>query len=151
MNLRDAYKNKKILITGHTGFKGSWMLRLLSGLGAETYGYSLEAPTEPSLFKLIGLDRAMGDRSRIADIRDLDSLMAFMTEVEPDVCYRLAGQQLTLTGLPSGTPVSVVTVDGKVVGTATAGGAACTLRLPDAQAVYIVKTPHRSFKLHSHQ
>ena len=70
-----------------------------------------------------------------------------MTEVEPDVCYRLAGQQLTLTGLPSGTPVSVVTVDGKVVGTATADGAACTLRLPDAQAVYIVKTPHRSFKI----
>ena len=97
MNLRDAYKNKKILITGHTGFKGSWMLRLLSGLGAETYGYSLEAPTEPSLFKLIGLDRAMGDRSRIADIRDLDSLMAFMSEVEPDIVVHMAAQPIVRT------------------------------------------------------
>ncbi len=96
-NFKDAYKNRKILITGHTGFKGSWMVRLLYGLGAEVYGYSLDAPTDPSLFKLIGLDKKMGERSRIADIRDLKSLSDFMSEVRPEIVIHMAAQPIVRT------------------------------------------------------
>ncbi|MBR6255801.1 MAG: CDP-glucose 4,6-dehydratase [Lachnospiraceae bacterium] len=97
MNFKESYKNRKILITGHTGFKGSWMIRLLYELGADVYGYSLDAPTEPSLFKLIGLDKKMGEHSRIADIRDLKSLSSFMTEVSPDIVIHMAAQPIVRT------------------------------------------------------
>lgn len=97
MNLKEAYKNKKVLITGHTGFKGSWMVRLLYELGAEVYGYSLDAPTDPALFKLIGLDKLMGERSHIADIRDLKSLSAFMERVQPQIVIHMAAQPIVRT------------------------------------------------------
>ena len=67
------YKNKKVLITGHTGFKGSWLCRMLLDLGADVTGYSLEPPTDPSLFRLADLGSQM--HSVIGDIRDLESLM----------------------------------------------------------------------------
>lgn len=63
------YKNKKVLITGHTGFKGSWLCRMLLDLGADVTGYSLEPPTDPSLFRLADLGSQM--HSVIGDIRDL--------------------------------------------------------------------------------
>jgi CDP-glucose 4,6-dehydratase len=97
MNYKDAYKNRKVLITGHTGFKGSWMVRLLYGLGADVYGYSLDAPTDPSLFKLIGLDKKMGERSRIADIRDLKSLSAFISDIKPEIVIHMAAQPIVRT------------------------------------------------------
>ena len=53
------YKGKKVLITGHTGFKGSWLCRILVGAGAEVTGYSLSAPTEPNLFALCDVERHM--------------------------------------------------------------------------------------------
>ena len=55
--LMEFYKGKRVLVTGHTGFKGSWMCRVLLLAGAEVCGYALEPPTEPSLFELAGLDR----------------------------------------------------------------------------------------------
>lgn len=61
------YKGKKVLITGHTGFKGSWLCRILVGAGAEVTGYSLSAPTEPNLFALCDVERHMN--SVIGDIR----------------------------------------------------------------------------------
>ena len=97
MNLRESYKNRKVLITGHTGFKGSWMVRLLTELGADVYGYSLDAPTEPSLFKLTGLDKAMGTHSRIADIRDLKSLLDHRSEVSPEIVIHMAAQPIVRT------------------------------------------------------
>ena len=66
------YKGKKVLITGHTGFKGSWLCRILVGAGAEVTGYSLSAPTEPNLFALCDVEGHMN--SVIGDIRDLDHL-----------------------------------------------------------------------------
>ena len=68
MNM-DFYKGKKVLITGHTGFKGSWMCQLLIMVGAEVTGYALEAPTNPSLFEMCHLADHMN--SIIGDVRDL--------------------------------------------------------------------------------
>ena len=75
MDLRkvfEFYKGKKVLVTGHTGFKGAWLCRILINAGAEVTGYSLEPPTVPDLFSMAGLEGRMD--SVIGDIRDLDHL-----------------------------------------------------------------------------
>ena len=64
------YKNKKVLITGHTGFKGTWLCRILLNLGANVTGYSLLPPTQPNLFSLADVENKMN--SVIADVRDLE-------------------------------------------------------------------------------
>ena len=70
----DFYKDKRVFLTGHTGFKGSWMCKMLANAGAIVTGYSLNAPTEPSLFKIANIE---GDiHSVIGDIRNRESLMA---------------------------------------------------------------------------
>ena len=66
------YKDKKVLVTGHTGFKGSWLCRILVNAGAEVTGYSLEPPTEPNLFSMCGVEDQMN--SIIGDIRDREHL-----------------------------------------------------------------------------
>ncbi len=87
-------KNKKILVTGHTGFKGSWLVKMLLMAGAEVYGYSLTPPTEPNLFTRAGLDREMGDRSVIGDIRDYEKLKSVFDRVQPEFVIHLAAQPL---------------------------------------------------------
>ena len=86
------YKGKRVLVTGHTGFKGSWLCRILMDLGAEVTGYALEAPTEPSLFALMGLEKGM--RSVIGDIRDLDKLNEVFKEAQPEIVLHLAAQPI---------------------------------------------------------
>ena len=66
------YKGKRVFITGHTGFKGSWLCRILLGLGADVTGYSLEPPTNPNLFNLADIELSM--HSVIGDIRDFKFL-----------------------------------------------------------------------------
>lgn len=86
------YKNKRVLITGHTGFKGSWMSFLMSELGAEVTGYSLEAPTNPNLFGVIELDKRVN--SVIGDVRDYDSLKKCFDEAKPEIVFHLAAQPI---------------------------------------------------------
>ena len=86
------YKDKKILITGHTGFKGSWMVKLLKMAGADITGYALDAPTEPSLYRLCKLDE--GIRDVRGDIRDLELLMKTFAEVKPEIVIHMAAQPL---------------------------------------------------------
>ena len=86
------YKGKKVLVTGHTGFKGSWLCRMLLDLGAEVTGYSLEPPTEPALFTLTELGKQMN--SVIGDIRDLDRLMQVFQETRPEIVLHLAAQPI---------------------------------------------------------
>jgi CDP-glucose 4,6-dehydratase len=86
------YKNRKVLITGHTGFKGSWLCLLLHKLGAEVYGYALEPPTNPSLFKKAGITELI--TSEIGDIRDLEHLSRFMQQVRPEIVIHMAAQPL---------------------------------------------------------
>ena len=66
------FKDKKVFVTGHTGFKGSWLCRILINAGADVTGYSLEPPTMPNLFEISGIKEEM--KSVIGDIRDLEKL-----------------------------------------------------------------------------
>ncbi len=84
------YKNKTVLVTGHTGFKGSWLVYWLRQMGAKVVGYSLEAPTNPNHIELLDLDII----PIIGDIRDLDKLNQVFSEYKPDIVFHLAAQPL---------------------------------------------------------
>ena len=84
------YKGKKVFITGHTGFKGSWMCQLLIMAGADVTGYALDAPTDPSLFEMCHLAEQMN--SVIGDIRDFEHLKAVFDEVQPEIVIHMAAQ-----------------------------------------------------------
>lgn len=86
------FEGKKILLTGHTGFKGSWMCKLLTMVGADVTGYALKPPTSPSLFELCELDKKMN--SVIGDIRDLEHLKKVFDEVQPEIVIHMAAQPL---------------------------------------------------------
>ena len=88
----DFYKGKKILITGHTGFKGSWMCKALINAGADVTGYALKAPTDPSLFDMLGLAQKMN--SVEGDIRDLGHLLQVFEEVKPEIVIHMAAQPI---------------------------------------------------------
>lgn len=85
-----VYQGRKVLVTGHTGFKGSWLVTWLQKLGAEVCGYSLPAPTNPAHWDLLKLDM----RSEIADIRDAEKLRAVFTSFQPEIVFHLAAQPL---------------------------------------------------------
>ena len=84
------YNNKTVLVTGHTGFKGSWLVYWLNQMGAKVIGYSLEAPSNPNHIELLNLDII----SIIGDIRDLDKLNIVFNEYKPDIVFHLAAQPL---------------------------------------------------------
>jgi CDP-glucose 4,6-dehydratase len=86
------WKNKKVLVTGHTGFKGSWLSLWLCELGADVYGYSLEPDTNPSLFNQLALEKRL--HHKVADIRDGRSIVAYVGEINPDVIIHMAAQPL---------------------------------------------------------
>lgn len=86
------YKEKKVLVTGHTGFKGSWLCRMLINAGARVVGYSLEPNTEPNLFSICGIEHKM--RSIIGDIRDLPHLLRVFEEEQPEIVLHLAAQPI---------------------------------------------------------
>ena len=89
---RKFYEGKRVLVTGHTGFKGSWLCRILTLAGAEVTGYSLEPPTEPALFRIAGLEDNMD--SVIGDIRDLEHLRQVFDKVRPELVIHLAAQPI---------------------------------------------------------
>ena len=86
------YSGKKVLVTGHTGFKGTWMCMVLKEVGAEVIGYSLEVPTKPSVFELTNM--ADGMTSVIGDIRDIEALNKVFDEYEPEVVIHMAAQPI---------------------------------------------------------
>ena len=86
------YKGKKVLITGHTGFKGTWMCRVLANQGALITGYALEAPTTPSLYEMSGLEKSVD--SVIGDIRDLNHLREVFLRVQPEIVIHMAAQPI---------------------------------------------------------
>lgn len=92
MNYLEFYKDKKVLVTGHTGFKGSWMCRVLINAGAKVAGYSLEAPTSPNLFSMCDVEDKM--MSVIGDIRDREKLNRLFDEFEPEIVLHLAAQPI---------------------------------------------------------
>lgn len=88
----DYYKNKKIFVTGHTGFKGGWLSLWLNFLGADVLGYSLEPNTTPALFNVIKLDKQI--KSVFGNILDKEKLEKIMLDFRPDVVFHLAAQPL---------------------------------------------------------
>lgn len=90
--MTDFFCGKRVLVTGHTGFKGSWLCLWLSRLGAHVVGYALSPPTDPSLFGLARIDDLV--LSHVADIRDREHLATVMHETRPDIVFHLAAQPL---------------------------------------------------------
>lgn len=86
------YNGKRVFVTGHTGFKGSWLCKILSKAGAEVWGYSLNPPTEPSLFETASIENNIN--SVIGDIRDFESLKKSFDEARPEIVLHLAAQPL---------------------------------------------------------
>jgi CDP-glucose 4,6-dehydratase len=86
------YKGRKVFMTGHTGFKGSWLSILLNRLGAEVYGYALKPATIPSLYELANVEELVV--SAIGDIRDYDLLLKTLKEVQPEIIIHMAAQSL---------------------------------------------------------
>ena len=86
------YKNKKILVTGHTGFKGAWLCKILANLGANVTGYALDPPTDPSLFNIAGI--AQDINSITGDVRDYRSLKRVFEEIQPEIVFHLAAQPI---------------------------------------------------------
>lgn len=88
----DFYNGKRILVTGHTGFKGSWLCEVLLSAGAEVTGYALEPATSPNLFDLLELENRMD--SVIGDIRNYELLVNTFLKVKPEIVFHLAAQPL---------------------------------------------------------
>ncbi|MEG1179324.1 MAG: CDP-glucose 4,6-dehydratase [Oscillospiraceae bacterium] len=86
------YKNKNVFVTGHTGFKGTWLCKMLIDTGANVTGYSLVPPTNPSLFQISRIDENIN--SVIGDIRDYDKLFKTFKEAQPEIVLHLAAQPI---------------------------------------------------------
>src|SRR3979490_1629203 len=88
----EFWRTKKVFLTGHTGFKGSWLSLWLQNLGAEVIGYSLPAPTQPNLYDLADVEKGM--KSIRGNVLDLDHLRRAVREHRPEVVFHLAAQSL---------------------------------------------------------
>ena len=86
------YKNKRVLVTGHTGFKGSWLSTWLIELGAKVAGYSVDIPTNPANFEILDLERRI--KHYQGDVRDTDKLKKVCAEYKPEIIFHLAAQAL---------------------------------------------------------
>lgn len=91
-DLFEKYKGRKVFVTGHTGFKGTWLCKMLVMAGADVTGYSLEPPTEPNLFLISRVAEHM--RSVTGDIRDLDLLKKVMVDSSPEIVIHMAAQPI---------------------------------------------------------
>jgi CDP-glucose 4,6-dehydratase len=107
----NIYEGKKVFVTGHTGFKGSWLTAWLLELGAEVIGYSKDIPTQPSLFEVLGLEKRI--RHIKGDIRDLTKIRQLVKEVEPDFFFHLAAQAIVSVSFAD----PCETVSSNVIGT----------------------------------
>ena len=91
----NIYKNKKVLVTGNTGFKGSWLTIWLQELGADVYGLSVSVPTQPALFEVASLERSI--KHHAIDIRDKDKTVQCIESIQPDFIFHMAAQPIVGT------------------------------------------------------
>lgn len=89
----DFWYGRKVFLTGHTGFKGSWLSLWLASLGARVTGYALEPPTDPAMFYIAGVQSTL-DKSLLGDVRDEHGLASAMQMVEPEIVIHMAAQSL---------------------------------------------------------
>ena len=107
VKLKAAYAGKKVLVTGHTGFKGAWLTQWLLMMGARVYGYALEPPTTPAIFEQLALGTEIQDER--GDIRDFTRFKAFLERVKPEIVFHLAAQSLVRDSY--GKPLETVEVN----------------------------------------
>lgn len=88
----EFWRNKRVLLTGHTGFKGSWLSLWLQSLNTRLCGIALEPPTEPAMFRIAQV--ASGMEHHLADIRDFSSIQKIMMDFEPEIVIHMAAQSL---------------------------------------------------------
>lgn len=105
------YKDKRVFVTGHTGFKGSWLCKMLTNAGAIVTGYSLNPPTNPSLFEIAAIEQDV--HSVIGDIRDLNALKIAFDEARPEIVLHLAAQPIVRDSYKN----PVYTYETNVIGT----------------------------------
>lgn len=127
----EIYRGKKVFVTGHTGFKGSWLVKLLSMVGADVMGYSLEPNTIPNLFSVFGIDSLC--KSIIGDIRDKENLTKYILEFKPDFVFHLAAQPIVLTSYEEPS----YTFDVNVIGTSNLLEAVKKLNKPNVNTIII--------------
>nr|WP_241188218.1 CDP-glucose 4,6-dehydratase [Pseudohalocynthiibacter aestuariivivens] len=143
--LSGFWTGKRVLLTGHTGFKGSWMALWLNMLGAEVYGYALEPDTTPALFEQLTLGNKI--HHRIDDVTDMAAMQAYVAEVRPDVVFHLAAQSLVLRSYVR----TLETWNTNVMGTATLlealrkVGAPCTVVVVTTDKVYHNRETHHAY------
>lgn len=108
---KNIYASKRVLITGHTGFKGSWLTAWLLKLGAEVVGISKDIPTHPSMFEELGLEQRI--THYVADIRELEKITSIIHDEKPDFIFHLAAQAIVSTSYVE----PVETMSSNVIGT----------------------------------
>ena len=131
-HMLDFYKGKRVFITGHTGFKGSWLCKVLSMAGAQVTGFALP-PADPSLFEIAGIGRGM--RSVYGDIRGLEALRTAFEEAQPEIVFHLAAQPIVRESYKE----PVYTYETNVMGTAHLLECVRTLQVP-VRSVVIITT-----------
>ena len=137
-NTHDFWNNKRVLITGHTGFKGSWLSLWLNSLGAKVHGIALDPPTEPNFFSVANVGTILVTDTRL-DIRDLPVLCKVVNTIKPDIIFHLAAQ--AVVNYAYDFPVETYTVN--VIGTANILE---TIRLCDSVQAAIMVTTDKCYE-----
>lgn len=137
LSLKEFYKGKKVLVTGHNGFKGSWMCRTLILLGADVTGYSLKPPTDPALFDMADIKDHIN--SITGDIRDLDALKKAFDTAKPEIVIHMAAQPIVRTSYKE----PVMTYETNVMGTVNV--LEC-VRLTDSVKSFVNVTTDKVYK-----
>jgi len=130
------YYNKTVLVTGHTGFKGSWLSAWLTLLGAKVIGLSIDTPTEPSNYEVSAIDNIISSHS--IDIRDVSSVRQIVKEIQPDFVFHLAAQALVRPSYES--PLETITTN--AIGTANVLDA---LRYLNKQVIAVMITSDKAY------
>ena len=128
--LANTYADRRVLVTGHTGFKGAWLSQWLEHLGASVSGYSDGTPTDPSTFDLLGLEQRQGHH--LGDIRDRRRLAEVVDEVRPEMVFHLAAQPLVLRSIANPVETFEVNTMGMV------NVLECIRERPEIQAAVLV-------------
>jgi CDP-glucose 4,6-dehydratase len=132
----NVYKNKKVLITGHTGFKGSWLTTWLLNLGVEIIGISKDIPTAPAMFEVLELEEKI--QHHLIDIRNFDSLNKIIKQEKPDFIFHLAAQAIVSTSYLE----PLETISSNVMGTTNLLE---SLRVSNHQCTAIIITSDKAY------
>ena len=133
---KNIYSGKKVLVTGHTGFKGAWLTTWLLKLGTEVVGVSKDIPTEPSLFKVLNLEERI--KHYFEDIRNLDKIIKIFQDEKPDILFHLAAQPIVSKSYEN----PIETISSNVMGTANILEA---IRILDNKITAIIITSDKAY------